>query len=167
VRIPPPTDSHPNTHTPRHTSIARRDQGRLRSAVRRRNIRIFQRSVAAYNARDEWAWKAEVTPDFELIPPEGWPDASDPIHGRDAAWAAFMAMERTWLGGPLELTELVGSGGQVFACQRRTVLARASRVPVEWVNWVVASFRDGRYVRAQVFLDRADALAAAELPAHL
>ena len=77
--------------------------------------------------------------------------------------SAFMETEKMWHAGPLVLTELRDAGDRVFTCQRRAVRTKASGVPVEWVNYVVATFRNGEYVRAEVFLDRQKALEAVGL----
>jgi ketosteroid isomerase-like protein len=128
------------------------------------DVEIVRRYVDAFNRRDRDAFLALLDPQFEGIPPSDWPE-STPVRGHEAAWDFGLELEEPWQEGGGEITELIGAGND------RTVMGiaarragKASGVDLgKFEAWAVISFRGGRIVRLEWFLDRSEALEAAGL----
>jgi ketosteroid isomerase-like protein len=127
------------------------------------NVEVVRRFVDAFVRRDRDAFIALLDPEFEGIPPFEWPESA-PVRGREAAWDFGLELEAPWEMGGYEITELIEAGkdGAVMGGTRE-VRGRTSGVEVKQDAWGVFSFRGGRILRLEWFLDRSEALEAAGL----
>jgi ketosteroid isomerase-like protein len=127
------------------------------------NMEIVRRFVDAFVRRDRDAYLALLDPEFEGFPPSEWPESA-PVRGREAAWDFGLELEAPWEVGAYEIPELIEAGkGQVVMGGPREVRGKTSGVEVKQDVWGVFSFRGGRIVRIEWFMDRAAALEAAGL----
>ena len=113
-------------------------------------------------ARGDFSPFESIADEFELVLAPEMPDA-DTYHGAAArqwldAWVdsfdrlTFEPVEFRDVGDDRVLIEYIQRGW-----------AAGSEVPVELVNWSLATVRDGRVVRWQAFTNHAEALEAAGL----
>ena len=127
------------------------------------NVEIGRRILDAYNRRDKAAYVALCDPEMEWIPPAEWPEAA-PVRGPEAIWQFIVELDDPWEEGVYELVEIIdGTNDRIVAHLRRTVRGKASGVDAEFEYWNVATFRNGKQVRAEWFTGRTEALAAAGL----
>jgi ketosteroid isomerase-like protein len=125
------------------------------------NVERMRHAQAAFERRDKDAWNALVHPEIEVVPIGDWPEGH--IQGREEVWGFFAAVEELWERGTYELDEVSAGGDQVAARMRRAMRGQSSGVEVEYDYWVVFTFRDGLFARAEWFENRQDALEAAGL----
>ena len=125
------------------------------------NIERMRQSQAAFERGDKDAWSAFVHPDVEVVPIGNWPEGH--IQGRDLVWDFLVSVEDQWEPGAYELDEVRDGGDQVAAHMRRELRGKSSGVEVEYDYWVVFTFRDGLFARAEWFENRQEALEAAGL----
>ncbi len=126
------------------------------------NVELVRRALEALKRRDRTTWLAVHDDDFELVPIRDFPEAG--VRGPEAAWdfnlKAFEAFERV----PIDDAELVDAGAdKVLAHPQYGVRGRGSGASVEFDYWLVFSVRQGKILRTQWFVDRAEALEAAGL----
>jgi ketosteroid isomerase-like protein len=128
------------------------------------NIESLRRALDAFNRRDKAAWLALCDPELENVPIRDWPD-SDPIRGREAVWDFYFEANDVWEdGGPWEYGDLIEAGNdKVVANLRREVRGKASGASVTWSQWQVGTFRNGKWLRAEWFAERSEALEAVGL----
>jgi ketosteroid isomerase-like protein len=126
------------------------------------NVELFRQALDAFNRRDRDAWLALCEPDFENAPPSDWPESA-PMRGREAIWDFFVSNMDPWEESRFEFGELIDAGERVVAEQHATVRGKSSGARVAWSYWHVLTVRDGRAVRSDWFITRAEALAAAGL----
>jgi ketosteroid isomerase-like protein len=75
-----------------------------------------------------------------------------------------MKMIDAWDPIPVDDAELIDAGpDKVLIHQRTDFRGRESGVEIEFEYWIVTTIRDGKIVRGQWFVDRAEALEAAGL----
>jgi ketosteroid isomerase-like protein len=70
---------------------------------------------------------------------------------------------RGLIGVRFEPRSFTSSGDVVFSEWASRGVGRASGAPIEWTTFAVVHVREGKIVRAQGFLSRAEALEAAGL----
>ena len=127
------------------------------------NVETFRRVLAAYDRRDRAAWLALCDQDYEVVPPDDWPEP-DPIRGRDAGWDFYVDLEATFGSVGTGDAEVMDAGPDNVVVRRATeVRGRASGAGVELSYWMVITFREGKVLREQWFKNRADALEAVGL----
>jgi ketosteroid isomerase-like protein len=130
------------------------------------NLRTTRRLNAAFSERD-WAAAADALhPDIEMdttrVP---FAELARVYHGLDDVAGFWANWLEAWGAVDTADPELIEVGDQVFAWARRqTVQGRGSGIEVEMpeFGWVM-TFREGKLVRATIYMDRAEALEAAGL----
>jgi ketosteroid isomerase-like protein len=125
------------------------------------NIQRMRQAQAAFERGDKETWLGLVHDDVEAVPMGDWPEGH--IRGREAVWDFFVAADEPWKPGRYELDEVADGGDYVAARMRRHLRGKSSGVEVEYDYWVVFTFRDGMFARAEWFEDRQEALEAAGL----
>ena len=127
------------------------------------NVESMRQVVDAFNRRDKAVWLATVDPGAEMFPASGWPENA-PIHGAEAIWDFTVETIGAWEEGSSELGEIIESGPDtVVANIWRETRGKTSGAVVAFSYWLVATFRDGKTIRAEWCADRAKALEAAGL----
>ena len=129
------------------------------------NVEQIRRANDAFNRGDKATWLALHDPDVVMVPAQGWPENA-PIRGADALWDYYVeVVTGVWEEGSSGvLGEVVDSGGDTVVVNfRREAHGKTSGAPFEFSYWCVTTFRRGRQVRAEWFVDRAEALEAAGL----
>lgn len=130
----------------------------------RENVEQLHRSNDAFNRGDKATWLALFDPDLVMVPAQEWPENA-PIRGAEAVWDFYAeVVTGAWEAGSNAIGEVVDPGGDTVVVNfRREAHGKASGAPFEFSYWCVTTFRRGRQVRAEWFVDRADALEAAGL----
>ena len=128
-----------------------------------KNVDKIRAGFDAFNRGDFEGMVADLSPDFEYIPSGLLPDTEDSYRGRDE-FKRFMG----WLvdqfdDARVEAHEFIDADDKVFLSMTNRGRGKASGVETSWTFWFVWTFRDGKAVRGQTFLSRADALEAAGL----
>jgi ketosteroid isomerase-like protein len=127
------------------------------------NVEKLQAALAAFNRRDKPAWLALSDPGLENIPPSDWPE-SDPVRGPEPVWEFLVRAQDVWESSPFEYVEVIDAGEDtVVADIRAEVRGKASGAAVAWSYWQVCTFRDGKLLLMEWFVDRAEALEAVGL----
>jgi ketosteroid isomerase-like protein len=125
------------------------------------NVDRMRQAQVAFERGDKDAWRALVHPDVEVVPIGDWPEGY--IQGREQVWDFFVAANEPWEPGTYELDEVSDGGDRIAARMRRELRGKSSAVKVEYDYWVVFTFRDGLFARAEWFEGRQEALEAAGL----
>ena len=128
------------------------------------NVQIIRVLIDAFNRRDYTAVLDAIDPEVEWHPPPDIPNAAVAI-GRDALIANF----QDWFGAwedyrtvPEEILD--GSDDTVVMCARESARGKGSGIEMRSRRvFGVFQLRDGKVVRQQAYLDRAEALRAAGL----
>src|SRR5262249_2200431 len=137
--------------------------GLQEEAMSEENVEVVRQVLDAYKRGDKAAWTSRMDPELETVPLATWPEPG-PFIGPDAAWDFYKQFEEMWAASvAYETTELIGAGNKVFVCQQTAMRGRASAVEVGFKLWAVFTLRDGRFIRAQWFNERSEALEAAGL----
>ena len=128
------------------------------------NVERVGRSLDDFDRRDRDAWLAGRHPDSEVVPAGVWPEA-DVIRGPEAAWDFYVAAVEAFEARVYaDEVELVDAGPEeVLVHHRHAVRGKTSGADVEFVFWVVTTFREGKILRDRWFVDEADALEAVGL----
>jgi ketosteroid isomerase-like protein len=127
------------------------------------NVEAVRRSVDAFNRGDRTAWLAFRDQDCEMVPNGDWPDARE-IRGRETVWDFYLDVAQTLSFGQRAYFEIVDAGAdKVLGHQRHKARGQRSGADVEVDYWLVTTFREGKIVRDEWFMDRAEALEAAGL----
>jgi ketosteroid isomerase-like protein len=127
------------------------------------NVEIARQAIDAWDRHDRAAWLALHDQDHEVVPMRHFPEA-DVVRGREAAWEFFANISDQFEQFPIGNAEIVDAGAdKVLIHYRLEVRGRASGAGAQAGYWDVVTFREGRIVREQWFLDRSGALEAAGL----
>jgi ketosteroid isomerase-like protein len=131
------------------------------------NAETARQAIDAANRDDRAAWLALHDQDCEVVPSRFWPEP-EVIRGREAAWEFYSNFTRTLEGfaDPIVVgdAEIVDAGADKLLIHLRHPMGSGlSEAGVEASSWNVVTFREGRIVREEWFLDRAEALEAAGL----
>jgi ketosteroid isomerase-like protein len=126
------------------------------------NLNALRRAHDAFNAGLN-EFLACYTDDVELVPDASWPEQG-PIRGKRAArrwWNEIIAQYEDRF---IELEGLLDVDGErAIAETKWHVRGRASEITTTFAVSTLHSMRDGLICRSQFFLDRRQALDAAEL----
>jgi ketosteroid isomerase-like protein len=117
--------------------------------------------IDRWNAADLDAVYERFAPDIVVRPDRNFPDATE-IHGVRGA-KAFWESNREAMGpGELQIQEEIAAGHQCLMRIRQHVHARASGIQGTFDWSFLATVAEGKVVRAEFFIDHAEALAALE-----
>ncbi len=129
------------------------------------NVEVQRRVLEAVNRGDKDAWLPLNDPGLEFCTDPGWPEAST-VRGREHVWDFVMSLNEAWEPGDMHMTEVIDAPGDALVARyRRTVTGRTSGASNELDYWCVTTFREGKILRNDWFVDRDEALQAAGLPA--
>src|SRR5947208_703458 len=121
------------------------------------NVERMRKSLDAFDRRDRTTWLALRDPESEVVPSDTWPEAGV-IRGPEAAWDFYVEAMAPFEQRPIRDVDIVDAGAdKVVVHQRNEMRGRTSGIDVEVNYWVVVTLREGRVVRDQWFLDRAEA----------
>jgi ketosteroid isomerase-like protein len=126
------------------------------------NVAAVRRYVDAFNRLDLDAATVGLDPEVEL---HEWPEApgSQAYRGVEGVRRAFDIWFETWDWMKLEIEDIRPVGDRVLFTLHQRAKGRTSAVEVEVRSYNVYTFRDGHVTRAELFLERENALAAAGL----
>jgi ketosteroid isomerase-like protein len=102
-------------------------------------------------------------PDVEVVPPSTYPDADIAYRGREGVRRWFRQMDEVWDDWRFEPERFFDAGTRVVVFVRVSGVAKQGGPAVAISAAHVLTLRDGRITRADIFLDRSDALEAAGL----
>ena len=102
-------------------------------------------------------------PDFELVPPADYPDTESSYQGQEGVRRWFRQIEEIWDDWRIEAERFFDAGAQVVVFVRVSGTAKQSGAAPAISAAHVLTLREGRVIRTDVFLDRAEALKAAGL----
>jgi uncharacterized protein len=123
-----------------------------------KNVEIVRKAFEAYGRGDLAAAVAHHDDDTVFSPAE-----EAPIHGPDAVLAYIRRWEEPWDDYQLEPEEFIDAGDRVVAIIHFKGRGKGSGIEVDARSDQVHSLRDGKLVRMDEYLDRAEALEAAGL----
>ncbi len=137
------------------------------SAVSAENAEIVERAELAYAACNRRDWDGFVAEAYSEADYEWDPVEENVSHrGREAvieyterwleAWAEFEIAA--------EDIEIAPGADRMFVAVRYRGRGKGSEIPVEGVFFHVAELRDGKFLRAKEYTDKAEALDAAGIP---
>jgi ketosteroid isomerase-like protein len=128
------------------------------------NVEIVRRAVDAFNRRDIAAMVSNFAGDAEWIEDQRYPGA-ETFQGPDGVERSIRKWWDAWAEITMDLDETMDLGDRVVLAGRVNARGHDSEVTVEAAFGGVYEFRAGRVVRVQILGSRAEALAAAGLPA--
>ena len=102
-------------------------------------------------------------PDYELVPPSAYPDTESSYRGKEGVRRWYRQMEEIWDDWRIEAERFFDAGTQVVVFVRVSGTAKQSGAALAISAAHVLTLRNGRMTRAEVFLDRSEALEAAGL----
>ena len=125
----------------------------------RENVEAWRQLVDALFRGDRSAFLALCDPDDEVVPVRDWPEGA--VRGREAAWDFYANVTEAFEPVDADDAEVIAAEADKVVVHRgRGVRGRASGASVEMDYWVVVTFREGKILRDQWFVDRAEALEA-------
>ena len=102
-------------------------------------------------------------PDYELVPPSAYPDTESSYRGEEGVRRWYRQIDEIWDDWRFDAERFFDAGSQVVVFVRVSGTAKQSGAALAISAAHVLTLRDGRIARADVFLDRAEALEAAGL----
>jgi ketosteroid isomerase-like protein len=123
---------------------------------------LVRRMIDAFNRDDVEAVVAAFAEDCEIKEPPEMPDSPAVGHRGHAGVRDWMENLRGVASAGFEPRRFESTGGAVLCELASTGLGQASGVPVEWTTYAVFEMRGEKIVRIEVFLNRAEALEAAQ-----
>lgn len=123
--------------------------------------------VAAWQD-EEWtrngleAFKQLADPDFEFVLVAGEAVAGDVHPGMDGLLEGMREWLSDWESYEVQVEELLDQGDRVLVLTRERGVSRLGKVPVTQEGAVLYTFRAGKLLRIETYLDRATGLAAVE-----
>jgi ketosteroid isomerase-like protein len=127
------------------------------------NMEIVRRFANCWERRD-WDGMAElVDPNVEAHGTVGGVEEGRVRRGVGEIRRDYESVEETWEEHQIQIEELVDAGERVVILQREYQRGRTSGVELVVEAAVIVDLRDGRIVRVQGYMDRAEALEAAGL----
>ena len=123
---------------------------------------IFAAIHRAYFAGDFAAAWALIDPEIVWIEPDGMPGAGT-YHGHQGVRESLTKFVGTWDEYRVENQDLTEAGDRLYLHARITGKGKTSGVPVELDEFQVWTFREGKAVRMEMFLEENDARRAAGL----
>src|SRR5436309_8165337 len=130
----------------------------------RENIEVLRRSFDALERGDLAGVLDSLSENVELRQPPEFPGA-ETAHGHEGYLKARAELEEAARDIRYEAQELIDAGNQAIAVVRFKGHARYTDLPIDVLVYWVYTFRGGKVVQMDVYLDREKALDAAGLPA--
>jgi ketosteroid isomerase-like protein len=129
------------------------------------NVEVILQEVEAITRQDAEAFVATVSPDVEWEDAMFWSEPRRIYRGRQELQEWFVrAIVEPWESIHVEVDEIIDAAeGRVIAGGLLTARGRGSGVETQVHGWSVFWFESGLVSRRRVFLERAEALEAAEL----
>lgn len=142
-----------------HRSRPARWRSRDTELVSQRNVELVSRMYDAY-ARGEVELGFYLDPEIEFSQPAGESGAGT-YHGHEGVVRALASWTGEWDDYRVEVEGLADHGEHVLATTRHHGRGRASGAPVEQRIFQLWTLRGDNVVRARMYYDEAEALAAA------
>jgi ketosteroid isomerase-like protein len=131
--------------------------------VTRENVEIVRRFSDCW-ARQDWDLMAELCdPNVEQHGTVGGVEEGRVLRGVSEIRRDYEAVEETWDEHRVEPQQLIDAGDRVVLFHREYQRGRSSGVELMIELAAVFELKDGRIVRVQGYMDRAEALAAVGL----
>ncbi|HTQ68634.1 MAG TPA: nuclear transport factor 2 family protein [Solirubrobacteraceae bacterium] len=127
------------------------------------NVAIVRAAFDAYNRRDLDAQLELATEDYVLLPAVAGSVETSGIRGRDGLRRYFEMIDETWEGFRINADDVRDLGERVLAIGHTEGRGRGSGAAVDSPYAAIFDFRDGKWWRAQGYLDHDEALRAAGL----
>jgi uncharacterized protein len=121
---------------------------------------VFEVITEAYFRSDWEAAFALIDPEIVWVEPEGMP-GSGTYHGHDGVRESLTKFVGTWDDYRVEHHDITEAGDKLYLRAHISGKGRTSGVPGEFDQFQVWTFREGRFVRMEMFLDEDDARRAA------
>jgi ketosteroid isomerase-like protein len=131
--------------------------------VSQENVEIVKRTRDAYNRRDVDAHLELATEDYVLLPAVAGSVETGGIRGRDDLRRYFEMIDETWEGFRINADDFRDLGERVLVIGHTEGRGRGSGAAVDSPYAAIFDFRDGKWWRAQGYLDHDEALRAAGL----
>jgi ketosteroid isomerase-like protein len=129
------------------------------------NVEIMRAAAEAMSRGDAAAALEALDPDIEWHATVGGIDEGRVYHGRGEVAQAFAEYFEVWERMELRAEDYIDAGeGRVVVFWHEVAKGRESGAVVETDTGTVNTVRDGKIVLVHSFMDRAQALEAAELP---
>jgi ketosteroid isomerase-like protein len=126
------------------------------------NVDIFRANNAAFNRDGLDVWVKALDPFVVIRPDARWPE-SRPTFGRDAAHGFFENLTQTLGPGEVLIEDLIDAGDRIVSRLRIHVHGQGSDIEHETVLSAIHTFRRGKVIMIEFFLDHEEALEAAGL----
>ena len=127
------------------------------------NVDIIRRATAAFNRRDWDGWITRFHPNAVYYEGAGYLDTPRVLRGRDQIRKCVEEYGADLDDFTADIVELLDAGDRVFCLTRWRGTGRSSGLPVESLEAIVYTVRDGLVVEGRVLPDRAQALEAVGL----
>jgi ketosteroid isomerase-like protein len=131
--------------------------------VSQENVEVVRLAFASYNRRDLDAVLDLATEDYLLLPAVAGSVETGGIRGREGLRRYFEMIDETWEEFRINADEFRDLGERVLAIGHTEGRGRGSGVVVDAPYGAIFDFRDGRWWRAQGYLDHDEVLRAAGL----
>ena len=125
------------------------------------NVDIFRASTAVFNRQGLEVWVKALDPYVVIRPDARWPGR--PTIGRDAPMGSLRISLRRLGGGEVLIEDLIDAGDSVVARLRINVHGQESDIEQEGDLSTIHTFRRGKVIMIEYFLDHGAALQAAGL----
>jgi ketosteroid isomerase-like protein len=129
------------------------------------NVAIVGRFVESWVREDREAMADLVHPDVEMHATVGGVEEGRVTRGIDEITREYDAVEEMWDEHRIEIERVLDAGDQVVVFQHEYQRGKGSGIELEIDTAAIFDVRDGRIARMQGYMDRAEALKAAGLPA--
>jgi ketosteroid isomerase-like protein len=139
------------------------DSGQIRALNESRKVALIRRFVDAFNRMDFDSVRSDVHPDVEL---HEWPQArgARTYHGWDAVREGIDGWFEAWEWITVELIDMVEAGERILFSLHQRAKGKGSEIELEITSFNVYTFRDGKLIRMELFIEREPAVEAAGLP---
>jgi ketosteroid isomerase-like protein len=125
-------------------------------------VDIFRNGIDAFRRGDWDAVAATLDPNVLVRTDPRWPEQR--FYGREAVVAFFRGLWESW-GPDARIQEIVDLGDRLLIRWRYIVRGQHSGVEGEQHIFQINTYREGRVILFEYFLEREQALAALEMPA--
>ena len=127
------------------------------------NVEVVRVGIDAWNAGDMDALRELYDPAIIVRIPEGLPEGSEPVVGRDAVMRVWERNREAWDADSLEPISLIDAGDRVIARQIWHGVGRGPDLNMEVTT--VNTLRKGKVILIEFFWDHEEALEAVGLSA--